>query len=1017
MRLRIYCLLAMLWPVVSCFAQPSKTNGPLREITGNLRNKDGEALANANIIIGKTGRGTVTDAKGNFRLRGVTDRDVIQISLIGYQQQRIMVNNRSSLLIILEPAVNELDKVVVQAYGVTSQRLSTGNISRVTAEEIGKHPVMNAMQVLQGLVPGAAITNASGSASSSMKVEIRGRNSIDPNILSEPLYIIDGVPLTVLNISKIQSYAGGSIIPEGAIQSGLPSDAGTGQSQFFGINPNDIESIEVLKDADATAIYGSRASNGVILITTKKGKAGKTHSEFSVFTGYSQVPRYYSLLNTQQYVAMRKEALANDGLPVNVQSAPDLVAWDTTRFTNWQKYLFGSLGRRTSVQGNISGGDARTSFRASGGYDYDKDIVTLRGGNTRGAFSLNLSHKSLNQRLTFSWSAMYSISKIDATNRPGSVLLPPNAPAVFDNSGNLNYKGWGILSDWFPFSSLFETYVSKSNFLNSNISLSYEISKGLIISAALGHNNGQSDQTKISPIASKDPSRNPTGVLQMGHSLFQNIMIEPKIEYNGYINKGKLMALAGGTAQANKTEGLLNVGMNYNSDLLLNSINNSPSKNTTANYGEYKYTGVFARLNYNWQDKYILNLNARRDGSSRFGPGRQFGNFGSVGGVWIFSQENWLKHQGLLSFGKLRGSYGITGSDQISDYEFLSRWSFGGVYNAGTYNSMVPLSPVSFSDSLLQWEVNRKLELAANLGFLKDRIIFEVSWYRNICGNQLVFFPTPALSGFTSVTSNSPAKVENTGWEFVLNAKIIDRNAFKWATRGTLAINRNKLLAYPNILQSPFAGKLVIGQPLYLLKLLHSTGVDSQTGLYTFEDINHDGQVTVNLINTSDDRIPISLTPQFEGGFTSSLSYKNWSLSVFFFFRKQLGTNILVTSGVPGKIMTNQSTDVLSRWQKPGDKADIGKFTTRSTQNNFYYYSYSDARVTDASFIRLQNLSLSYSLAPKVTKKAGLINLKLFIQGENLLILTRYKGIDPETQALGAMPRPRIVTGGITCNL
>lgn len=1005
MKILKYCLWIPFLCAFSTFAQ--QTPPTAKTVSGTVINHRGEPLANANVTI-KSGRGTVTNAQGKFSLKNVSDDDDLSVSFIGYARQTIPVKRKSTFRIALQPAKNELDEVVVQGYGITSKRLATGNITTVSAEEIEKHPVTNPIRVLQGLVPGAVITNATGSSSSAIKIEIRGRNTINPAQVSEPLYIVDGVPMTILNLNagSVNNYVGGTIISQGSIQSGVPSKAGAGQSPFLGINPNDIESIEVLKDADATAIFGSRASNGVILITTKKGHAGKTHAEVRAFTGYSQVPRYYSLLNTQQYLKMREEALRNDGRPINAQTAPDLVLWDTTRYTDWQKYSWGRLGNRLSTEATLSGGDVRTSFRAGAGYDYDKDIVTEKGGNHRGSFSLNLSHKSLNQKFGFIWSVVYSISYIDIVNRPGAVLLPPNAPPVYDNNGKLNYSEWRPGS--FPFGSLLETYISKTNFLNSNMTLSYEIIKGLTVSSSIGYNNSQNDQTSRVPIASQDPSLNPTGSLRLGHTYFHNLILEPKIEYLAFISKGRLSILGGATVQQNKTEGYMNSGINYTSDLLLNSINSAPNKNLAEYNGEYKYSGVFGRINYNRGNKYLLNINIRRDGSSRFGAGQQFGNFGSAGAAWIFSEEKWIKNTSFFSFGKLRASYGITGSDNIPDYAYLSRWRFG---TNGTYNSNLPVTPVGFSDSLLQWEVNKKLEVSANLGFIKDKISLEVSWYRNRCDNQLVAFPTAAFTGFTSVISNTPAKVQNMGWEFILAAKIFDGQSFKWSLKSSMGINRNKLIDYPNLSQSPYKNRLVIGKSLSIQRFLHYIGVDPQNGEYLFEDFTKDG----NIVLGEDDTYLLNMSPKFDGGVTSNFTWENWELGIFFYFRKQKGTDIMVASGVPG-VMVNQGTDVLNRWQKPGDITNTGKFTTLSTPNGNFYYTYSDARVSDASFIRLQNISLSYQFPGTVKERLRLANLKIYFRAENLFFFTKYKGIDPEVQTLGSMPYPRILTAGFVCN-
>jgi TonB-linked SusC/RagA family outer membrane protein len=1011
MKILKYCLWIPFLCAFSTFAQ--QTSPTAKTVSGTVINHRNEPLANANVTI-TSGRGTITNAQGKFSLKNITDDDILHISFVGYTSQSIPVKDQVMFKVVLQPTENELDKVVVQAYGITSKRLATGNIASVSAEEIEKHPVMNPVRILQGMVPGAVVTSGTGFSSTSVKIEIRGRNTIDNSLVSDPLYVVDGVPMTILNInSSIKSYSAGSIVSNGTVQAGIASEVGQGQSPFFSINPNDIESIEVLKDADATAIYGSRAANGVILITTKKGKVGKTRSELNVYSGYSQVPRYYPLMNTQQYVTMRKEALANDGLPVNLQTAPDLIAWDTTRYTDWQKYIFGGIGRRLNAQASISGGDTRTNFRASAGYDYEKELVVVNGGNHRETFALNLNHKSLNNKLLLSWSTLYSLTSINATKKSGSVLTPPNAPAVFNDKEELNYSGWEPLSYAFPFSGLLESYVSKSNLFNSNIAISYELLDGLTVSANLGYNSSQNEQSKKYPIASQNPTSNPRGMLYIGNTNFQNLIIEPKVEYGTFIRKGKLTLLVGGTIQKNITKAIQNIGTNYTSDLFLNSINGAPDKGAIDNYGEYKYAGLFGRINYNWLNKYILNLNARRDGSSRFGPGRQMGNFGSVGAAWVFSEYQWMKKLSFLSFGKIRASYGLTGSDEISDYRYLSLWRFNA---SGTYNSVLPIFPIGFSDSLLQWEVNKKIEASISLSLFNERVSFDLSWYRNRCNNQLVSFPTPSFTGFTSVTSNTPANVENKGWEFVVNGKIFDNRNFGWTLKANIAINKNKLISYPNFSQSPYKARLEIGKPLNIRKLLKFTGVDPETGLYTFEDFNKDDIIVTNPNLENNDFYSVILTPKYDGGITTNLRYKNFQLSAFFYFRKQLGSNILSTSGLPGNT-SNQSVDVLNRWQHPGDVTTFGFFSTSNTTNSENYFNYSDAQITDASFIRLQNVSISYQWPQKIMKRFGLNDFKIYVQAENLFIITNYNGIDPEVQTLGAMPFPRIVTFGLTVNL
>jgi len=996
-------------------ARPSLTvevgpGTPIAEIHGHVTNDKGEPLVNANITVKRTGHGTITDANGNFTLHNVNSDDIVTVSFIGYTSQSIPVRDRANLTVFMNSTTNDLDKVVVQAYGTTSQRLATGNIGTVTAEDIAKQPVMNPMEALQGQVPGVVLTQMNGYASSPIKVEIRGRNSIG-TFPSDPLYIIDGVPLTILDLNNTDSYDQGS---QGVIQSGIASPA-SGQSPFFSINPADIENIEVLKDADATAIYGSRGANGVILITTKKGKAGKTRLNVEAYQGLSKVMRHFPFLSTKQYVAMRDEAFQNDGLSPDIYSAPDLIAWDTTRYFDWQKYLFGGTGKETDVQSNLTGGDMKTTFRINADYHRQTSILTLNGAEQRGALSLNVNHKSLDQKLSMSISAIYSLTSSNMIYIPGAPNFSPNTPPLFNKNGNLNYLGWQPLDGSYPAGSLLQPYSSKSNFLNSSLEISYEISKGLILKTNLGYGNIQTTQSYVVPIASQDPIYNPTGSSFVGYSFIHNYVLEPQMQYDRYVGKGKLSILGGTSYQGSYTTGASLQGRQYTTDALIQSVGFAPNQTASNNSGAVKYTAVFGRINYNWENKYIINLNGRRDGSSKFGPGRQYGNFGSVGVAWIFSEENWFKrHLPFISFGKLRSSYGLTGSDPIGPFQYYTQWTFG----IGLYNANVPIYPLGHTDSLLHWQVNKKAEIALNLGFLQDRITLQAVYYRNRSNDQIVLFPTPAFTGFPNVRTNSPAEVQNAGYEFEMNTKIVDTKKIKWSVKGNIGFNRNKLLSYPNLSQSPYRDLYVIGQPLNITKVLHWTGVDPQTGLHTFQDVNKDGQITMDFSGkTSDDRHPLNIHPKFSGGLSTSFVYGEIELSMFFYFVNQIGRNAYSALNTPG-MMSNEPVEVLKRWQKPGDITNIAKFTTNPTDISYTNYQYySDAIFTNASYIRLQNLSITYSPTKKLLNGHKLLDWKLYARGQNLFVITKYKGVDPEIQNFYALPLPKIVTIGISLNL
>jgi len=983
-------------------------SGPFRTIKamGVVYNEAGQPLSGANVTIKATGKGTITNAKGEFMLPAVPEESPLVISFIGYAPQLIKVSEGIPVQVYLNVAKNELDKVVVQAYGTTTQRLATGNIATVTKEQIERQPVMNVLSALQGQVPGVVVSQKNGYASANFSVEIRGR-SVLSNLPADPLYIIDGVPLTVLTLNKYDGYGGSS----GFLQNGFTGPA-NGQSPLFSVDPADIESLTVLKDADATAIYGSRGANGVIIINTKKGKIGKTKFDMNVYSGASFVTGRYNLMDTKEYVAMRLEALKNDGLTPDPGADYDITTWDTTRYTDWQKQLWGGTGHTYDIQGSFSGGDKQTSFRIGGGYHRETSMFTASGADQRASLQFNITHHSLDQRLELSLTSAYSYVNSSMINIYASVLTPPDAPAVLDKRGFLNFDGWQPVPDMLGnFGAIFQPYSVKTNFLNSQFSMQYKIMKGLTFSTQLGYSTFNVPQKYITPIISQNPNYSPTGSNQFGNNNGYNAIIEPQVDYKLSLGRLNINALVGGSIQTVSQDGNTIFGSGYVNDNLLNSIASAKVKNASDVSGQYKYNAVFGRLNFNYDDIYILNMSARRDGSSRFGPGKQFGDFGAVGLAWIPSQYNWWKDNlSFISFAKLRSSYGITGSDQIGDYKYLSLW---GAATLLPYQNMPTYIPQGFANPDLRWQANRKLEVAVNLGFLKDRIMAEVVWYQNRCGNQLITYPLPALTGFNNVAQNWNAVIQNRGVEATITAKIIDKKDWQWTSTFNIGMNRNRLVSFPNLALSSFAGQYFIGKSLSISQYLHYTGVDPQTGQYTYLDKNHDGVLNTNTNDTATDLITKDFAVPFDGGFTSTVTFKAFQLSAFFTFRKQL-LAIGEYSQIPGTngAQSNQPRDVLNRWQKPGDHAKFARYTTMPQESD-NYFSLSDATITDGSYIRLRNLSLSYDLPDKILKRAGLINIRIYARGENLFVISKYKGLDPEASSPGILPPSKIFTGGV----
>lgn len=1020
-----------------------KVQEPTVDVNGKVMNKkSGEPLGAVSVKVKGIRTATSTTLKGEFYVPKQSYKSVLVFTSVGFDSLQVHLNEYRdmqegnvlsaknltirktdygySLSVSLDPAVSYLDEVMVQGYGTTDRRTGTGNVARISAKELEQQPVSNPLLALQGRVPGMIVSPTNGYASSPVKIEIRGRKNIGDSFVSDPMYIIDGVPLTNLDLSGSSSdYKRGSM---GVIQNGLVTTTG-GQSPLYNLNSRDIESIEVLKDGDATAIYGSRAANGVILITTKKGKPGATKFSANLEQGFSAITQYSSMLNTQQYLQVRRDAFKNDNLQPTATTAPDLVTWDSTKYTDWQKKLWNHIGKQINASMGVSGGDAQTQFRISANYGRQTEILTTRGSNQRASFAFNMSHSTLNRKFKIQLNTIYTYSAIDAIASPGLATLPPNAPDIYNTDGTLNFAPWRTAGYYdFPFTSLEMPYYSNTHLMTSNLNLSYEIAHNLTFSTNFGYNSTSNNQKNYIPIRAQDPIYNPTGVAFFGTNTNMNWIIEPQINYSLKLGEGKLTALVGASLQKTITRGAGTLGTGYENDEFIESINLAKESSTTENQGYYKYAAVFGRINYNWQDKYIININGRRDGSSRFGPGNQYGNFGSIGAAWLMSNEDWIKDHlpSFISFMKLRGSYGLTGSDGVGDYQYLTKWSKN---PAGTvwydYDGSTPLVSGQAVNQNYKWQVNKKLEGAFSIGFLESKINLEVALYRDRCGNQLTRYPTPFYTGFPSVTANWPAVVDNKGFEISINANLINTENFNWTMTLNGSRNSNILKDYPNIQNSPYASTLKIGESINTVYLYHYTGVDPLTGNYTFEDRNRDGVVSGDDPRgpgIGDKYVRMDLSPKFSGGIGNTFTYKKFSLSCFFDFKNQMFTDPVSSYGTIIGGLNNQPTAILGNyWKAPGDQVKYAKPSTISNQGNMMYLS-SDAKYVSASYIRLNNIALSYTLDQKIAKKIGAESLRVYMNAQNIFVLTNAKGIDPDLQQFGSLPPARILLCGLSLN-
>lgn len=940
-------------------------------------------------VKGKTHTAAITDYSGQYRI-AASAQDTLVVSFIGFKTAVIPVAGRSTIAIVLQFDTTTLQEVRVNAgYYSVKESERTGSIARITAKDIETQPVTNVLATMQGRMAGVSITQTTGVPGGGFDIKIRGQNSLRTDS-NAPLYIIDGVP-----------YASD---PIGYNQTATTYPTAT--SPLNNINPDAIESIEILKDADATAIYGSRGANGVVLITTKKGKAGKTTFTINASTAAGTVTKFMKLMHTAEYLDMRKQAYLNDNIATYKARDYDINGtWDQNRYTDWQEELLGGTAQIQDIQGTVSGGSEKTQFLLSGSYHTESTVFVGDFLYQRGGSQFNLNHHSDDSKFRLTFSAGYTIQDNDMPAFDFSTearSLAPNAPALYNADGSLNWAN-GTWNN--PLRNLNAKHESQTNDLVANTVLSYELLPGLNLKTSLGYTNLSTTETRTAPSSVFNPANN---VSSARSSLYQNDtkrsswIAEPQLNWNKTLGDGKLDVLLGSTFQNQITKKLYQNGNGFSSNSLIYNLAAATYITVLLNDETvYKYQAFFGRVNYNWQEKYIINCTARRDGSSRFGPGNQFASFGAVGAAWLFSNEDFLKNSSWFSFGKLRGSYGTTGNDQIGDYQFLNTYTTTGI----SYNGAVGLEPTRLYNEDFGWETNTKLEVALEAGFLKDRIFTTAAWYQNRSSNQLTGIPLPGTTGFNVLQANLDAVVENKGLELTLRTVNFNLDNFNWTTSLNLTFARNRLLSFPGLESSSYSQQYRVGEPLNIKLLYRYTGIDAQNGVYQFEDLNGDGKISF----PDDQQFVSDLNPKYYGGFQNQLSYKNWKLDLLFQFVNQ--KNRTYAMGYAG-VMSNQSIKMNDSWSSANQNAVYQRYTTGANSaavSANYLYSRSDASVTDASFVRLKNIALSY----QVPLQSSAMQCKILFQGQNLLTFTKYEDGDPEFITAGFLPPLKVISTGI----
>ena len=935
----------------------------ISQLTGTVTDESGMPLPGVSIVVKGTTKGVATDFDGKFSLNDVPKGATLEFSSVGYKTLDIKATG-ASLKVKLSEATQDLDEVVVVGYGTQKRGDVTTAITSVKTKDLDQRPVTSAAQAIQGRAAGIQVVQPSGAPGAGLAVRIRGNTSISAS--NDPLYVVDGIPV----------------------------------QDISGIAPTDIENMQVLKDASSAAIYGSRAANGVVLITTKQGKRNEPKVSVNTYVGMSEIAKKIPSLNTQQYY----DLMADSGA-VATSSLAGL-----TDKTDWYKETF-RTGFTQNTQLSVSNATENTKYYLSAGHTKEDGIIRssfFERYNVR----LNLEAK-MRKWLTFETNLSYAdyesngiISGLGA-NRAGVVLsvinTPQYAPIWSTKAGEegwyyYDFKGANLSHPVENISRRADNLLKNNRFVGSGSAI-VQLMDGLRYKSTFAIDRLSNKENRwTDPNLTAYGRRNygEAADIRKNHTLmtFDNILTFDKT-----FSKHNLSLLAGTSFTNAKMDGSEMYATHFlTSDIKTLNAANKIGQGSITNAEEWSMMSYLGRISYNYDSKYLLTANFRADGSSKLAPGKRWGYFPSVSVGWRLSQENFLKNVDWLSELKLRGGWGQTGNQAgISDYGYLQRYSITrqNWWEAGKGDAMVTLRPNSFSNPNLTWETTTQSNIGLDLSLFKNRISLAVDAYLKKTTDLLMDVPLPSTSPIPSIYRNE-GEMTNKGIEFALDTRNLTGD-FTWNTNFNISFNRNELTkltlqkVYYYATTSDATTEQVVriteGQPLGKFWGFISEGVDPQTGDIKYKDLNGDGKISV-----SDKTYIGDPNPDFTFGLTNDFSYKNFTLSVF--FQGSYGNDIYNASRIETEGMykdQNQSTAVLNRWRKPGDITDIPR-AKQGTDN----IKASSRWVEDGSYLRLKTLTLAYNLSNEELLRYGIRKIQPYFTAQNLWTLTNYKGFDPE---------------------
>lgn len=969
------------------------------KVSGAVTSPEGEPLIGVNILVKGTTTGNVTDFEGKYTIEAPDGEQTLVFSYLGFKPTEVPINQRSIIDVVLEPDAAALEEVVVVGYGSQNKRELTSAISTISSQDIKEMPIVGLDQSIQGRAPGVVVINNSGEPGGGITMRIRGASSIGSG--NDPLFVIDGIPLDNVQTSNVN----------------------VGEARINGIshiNPADIESIQILKDAAATAIYGARASNGVVLITTKRGTEGISEISFDAYTGISKVTSRYDVLNASDFAALSNEGLAQIDLP---PAFDQQFVNNPTYDTDWQDELFRNAG---VYNANLSarGGTAKTGYMISGGY-LDQEGTVINTKFQRYSLRANIDHK-VNDFVKVGVNLFTSYTDQNRVKNDGS----PNS----GDASNFNHiYGTPALSTALVKSPAQPVFAPNGFYSIDTLQASYGNPVRQATDITINNNvrrtmpsffaNVQfTDQLKLTSRFSSDirseneewfnpPNPNQIEGLSDGEGQTSRRTFDLLLwTFDNYLNyvtelgeNGSLTTLLGTSFQRSSFERSFVLVAGLESDAIPTFNAGTDFDVVTSEKEAWSLASYFARINYNLHDKYFFNFNARYDGSSRFGKENQFGFFPSGAIGWRISEEPFLQEMKALSDLKIRASYGVTGNQSIGNYASYALLNLGGGTASGNnYNNVTGATFASLSSDDLSWEETTQFDIGVDAELANNRIRLTADYYIKTTDKLLFTVPLPLQSGFSSIIDNV-GKLENRGFELSINSVNIDRGDFYWNTNFNIATNSNKILELLDnedvLVGNNNTGFSLarVGEEVSFYLYEREEFVDPATGTVILVDQNGD-----EVVNAQDLVVAGSPFPDYFGGLNNYVSYKNFDLTVFFQF--SYGNKIYNLTRRYMELLNFSGRNILSanatqeaydnRWQQPGDVTRYPKVNFDQENNNFNLSH--TGWLEDGSYLRLKTLTVGYNLGNATAQRLGFNRARIYFSSNNLLTFTKYTGFDPE---------------------